>query len=156
MGKFTPSDIQELSQYFHKVTNNVSTLPAYKDSGDSRLVTLTQGTKTGVYLYANNKIIQLGVGAVQTTNPNPVGGGGGFVGGGSGSQALIIKTVTLVASVAYTYTFDAPSTLVGLPDCYSQTDMFTLVGYAITINEPTNFVITPDSVCTMRVAFRHN
>ena len=160
MGKFTPSDIQELSQYFHKVTNNVSTLPAYKDSGDSRLVTLTQGTKTGVYLYANNQIIQLGTGAIVTPNPNPVGGGG-FVGGGSGSKSIIVVNQTISTNTNWTYTFPAPSKLLGLPDIYATIDgMFTsAMGYIYTPNEPYSFTVnvqnTEISTCSIKFAYQN-
>ena len=157
MGKFSPSDIKELEQYFHRVTNNATSLPPFNEVGDSRLVTVSSGGKPAVYLYTNNQALQLSVGNIITPNPNPISGGGGSGGSGIAVNQIIVASQALTANVAFTYTFDKPSKLVGLPDCYATQDgMFTFpIGYSLTLNEPTSFTITAISNCTMKFAYQH-
>ncbi len=75
--------------------------------------------------------------------------------GSSTSKPITVTTQSLSAGVATTVTFAYPALLVGLPDCYTTQDgMFTLIGYTITINEPSSFSITALQDCTMKFAYQ--
>ncbi len=73
----------------------------------------------------------------------------------STSKQITVTTQSLSAGVATTITFAFPALLVGLPDCYAvQDSMFTLIGYTITINEPSSFVITALQDCQVKFAYQ--
>ena len=158
MAKFTPADISELQQHFQKAGNSTTSLPSFKDAGDSRLVDVTDAKgNIALYYYKNGKAMQVSLGNIVTPNPNPVIGNAQVSGGGVGAKAAEVVIVLLTAGVAYTATFPQPSLLMQLPDCYATQDgVFTRpIGYSITLNEPTGFTITPISDCTMRYVIQH-